>query len=126
MVPGVSRAQLEWLMWLQHQPICVDKNGQRQPIRHALNHGEFEVNGRPVDGYLQKDGQEYFFEFLGCYWHPGCCVPDSMIKEAAAKRKSDAEKFEMLRQRGKSFIFYNFDKSFIFIIFIKVLQNLKL
>ena len=108
MVPGVSRAQLEWLMFLQHDSICLDSNGERHTIRHALNYGEFEVNGRAVDGYLLKDGQEYFFEFLGCYWHPGCCVPDSLIKEAVAKRKSDAEKFEMLRQRGKFYKFYKF------------------
>ena len=27
MVQGVSKSQIEWLMWLQEQPFCVDKNG---------------------------------------------------------------------------------------------------
>ena len=101
MAPGVSKAQVEWLYWMQHQPVCVDKNGQRQQIQHAMNFGEFEVQGRPVDGYFKKDGQEYFLEFLGCYWHPGCCIPDSMIKEAEKRRKNDEEKWNMLRRKGK-------------------------
>ena len=100
MAQGVSKGQIEWLLWMQHQPVCIDRNGQRQTIRHAMNFGEVEVNGRPVDGHMIKDGVDYFFEYLGCYWHPGCCIPDSMIKGAEAKRKSDTEKWDMLRNRG--------------------------
>ena len=36
MTQGVSKSQLEWLMWLQTQPFCVDKTDQRQHIHHAF------------------------------------------------------------------------------------------
>ena len=39
MTQGVSRSQLEWLMWLQNQPFCVDAKGMRQRIHHAYFHG---------------------------------------------------------------------------------------
>ena len=100
MVQGVSRAQIEWLTWLQTQPICIDSNGQRQRIQHAMNFGEHEINGRPVDGYMIKDGIQYFFEFFGCYYHPGCCVPDAIIKDAAKRRFTDLEKLKDMNSQG--------------------------
>ena len=101
MVQGVSRAQIEWLTWVQTQSICVDSNGVRQTIQHAMNFGEYEINGRPVDGYMVKDGVQYFFEFNGCYFHPGCCVPDGLIKDADKKRRIDQIKLEEMRSQGK-------------------------
>ena len=100
MAPGVSKSQLEWLMWVQTQPICVDSNGQRQRIQHAMNFGEYMLNGRPVDGFMIKDGIPHFFEFYGCYYHPGCCVPDALIKDAAKRRFIDLEKLKDMNSQG--------------------------
>ena len=96
----VSKGQLEWLMWLQHQDICVDSNGERQRIQHALNYGEFMVNGKPVDGYMVKDGVQYFFEYYGCFFHPGCHIPDWKIFDAEKRRAADQAKFQELSSQG--------------------------
>ena len=101
MVQGVSKVQLEWLMWLQTQPICLDSKGVRQQIQHAMNFGEVKVNGKPVDGYMVKDGVAHSFEFYGCYFHPGCCVPDAQIFNAENRRKEDEIKINELQQKGK-------------------------
>ena len=101
MVQGVSRGQLEWLMWLQNESICVDENGVRRTIQHALNYGEHQVNGKPVDGFMMKNGQPVYFEYYGCYFHPGCCIPDEQIFNAEERRRADTEKFNDLRQQGK-------------------------
>ena len=105
MAPGVSKSQIEWLMWIQTQPICVDSNGQRQRIQHAMNFGEHHINGRPVDGFMMKDGVPHFFEFFGCYFHPGCCVPDAIIKDAEKRRQTDLEKLKDMNSQGKFRLF---------------------
>ena len=105
MVTGVSRGQIEWLNYLQTQDICVDQSGQRQTIQTAMNFGEYKINNKPVDGYMVKDGVKFFFEFYGCYYHPGCCVPDSKIKNAEVRRQKDSRKFQELSQLGKFTIF---------------------
>ena len=104
MVNGVSRVQIEWLCWLQTQDICVDSDGVRQTIQHALNFGEHQINGRPVDGFMIKDGIEHYFEFYGCYNHPGCCKPDSIIKNADERRRIDLEKLRDMNSRGDSML----------------------
>ena len=109
MVPGVSRGQIEWLTWMQTQKICVDKNGIRQTIQHGLNYGEYSVNGKPVDGFMRKDGELFFFEFYGCFFHPGCCVDDSKIYNAAEKRYKDQVKRTELRNLGTLITIYACD-----------------
>ena len=106
MIQGVSRAQLEWLMWLQDEPICLDENGVRQKIQHAMNWGEHIVNGKPVDGYILKNGKPVYFEFYGCYFHPGCCVPDAQIHNAENRRREDIIKFNELSELGKFSIIF--------------------
>ena len=105
MVTGVSRGQIEWLNYLQTQDICIDSNGVRQTIQTAMNVGEYKVNGKPVDGYMIKDGKQFFFEYYGCYYHPGCCVPDSKIRQAEKRRKLDNEKFQELSKLGEFLLF---------------------
>ena len=100
MVQGVSRGQIEWLMWLQTQPICVDKNGVRQQIQHAYFHGEEQISEKPVDGFFEKDGERYFLEFYGCWHHPNCCIPDEQIQNAAQKRIRDHEKELEMKSKG--------------------------
>ena len=101
MIQGVSRGQIEWLMWLQTTSACIDANGKRHHIHHAYYQGEFEVDGKPVDGYVKIDGVETFFEYLGCFYHPGCCVPDTQIKNAEQKAASDRAKQDQLKSRGR-------------------------
>ena len=96
MIQGVSRGQIEWLMWLQTEPICVDRNGVRQQIQHAYFQGEKHVCEKPVDGFFTKDGEEFYLEYYGCHYHPGCCVPDHRIKNAEQKKYHDnAKQLEM-------------------------------
>ena len=102
MTQGVSKSQLEWLMWLQLQPFCLDNNGQRQRIHHAFYQGEKKVSGLQVDGYLEKNGKVYFLEFFGCYWHSGCCVTDKKIGPRASERRfKDKRKLEELSKIGE-------------------------
>ena len=100
MVQGVSRGQIEWLMWLQTEPICVDKDGIRQQIQHAYFQGEKDICEKPVDGYFTKDGEEYYLEYYGCQFHPGCCVPDHRIKNAEQKRMNDKAKQIEMKAKG--------------------------
>ena len=109
MVPGVSRYQIEWLNWLQTQPICLDKNGHRQQIQHGLNYGEYCVNNKPVDGFMRKDNELFFFEFYGCIYHPGCCVDDSEIPDAAQRRYKDQVKQNELKSLGTLITIYSCD-----------------
>ena len=104
MTQGVSRSELEWLMWLQNEPFCVDKKGERQRITHAFYQGQKKVNGKPVDGWLEKDGKIYLLEFYGCRWHPDCCVSDEKIPQAEYRRLQDKKKQEEMKEIGEIII----------------------
>ena len=39
MTPGVSFGQIQWLMWMQSQDLCLDSNNERVFIQHAYNLG---------------------------------------------------------------------------------------
>ena len=100
MCKGVSLGQIEWLQWMQTQPVCVDSNGVRQRIHTAYHQGEYDICGKPVDGFMVKDGEHYYFEYLGCFWHPGCCVPDDVIHNARQKRYDDDMKQKEMSKSG--------------------------
>ena len=97
---GVSLGQIEWLQWMQTQPICVDSQGERQRIHTAYHQGERDIYTLPVDGFMVKDGEFYYFEYLGCYYHPGCCIPDEAIHRPKQKRADDAMKQWNMRHAG--------------------------
>ena len=65
-----SFSATQWLYWLQEQPICFNI-GEKLQLQHAYFRGEYDYNGYKPDGYLCKNGEHHFFEFLGCYHHPG-------------------------------------------------------
>ena len=98
MVSGVSRGQIEWLQWLQTQDICIDSTGRRVKIAHGMNGNEHVVSNRPVDGFFQKDGENYYLEYYGCRFHPGCCVPDAEIPNYAERRRMDEVKRQELEK----------------------------
>ena len=68
MMAGTSFAALQWLQWIQQSDICVDSSGRRIQLQHAYNQGEKVLNGYKLDGYLEKDGKEYYFEYNGKFF----------------------------------------------------------
>ena len=42
--------------------------------------------------------------FLGCYYHPGCCVPDYKIENAYSKRVTWENKRHFMQSRGRLFV----------------------
>ena len=86
MTDQISMGQMQWLYALQETALCIDSKGKKIQIEHGYHRGEVEIYGCKVDGYMFIDGKEHFFEYLGCYWHPGCCVPDEKIQNADHKR----------------------------------------
>ena len=101
MTDQISMGQMQWLYAIQETALCLDSNGKKIQIEHGYHRGEVEVYGCKVDGYMVKDGREFFFEYLGCYWHPGCCVPDEKIKGADYKRQIWRMKKQTLEQYGE-------------------------
>ena len=96
----MSLGQIQWLQWLQTTDFCKDKDGNTITIEHGYFHGEKRVGHYLVDGYMKKDGKEYFMEYLGCFWHPGCHIPDSEIPEAHKKKALWQRKKTFLKSKG--------------------------
>ena len=92
MISQTSFEATQYLYWLQ-----TTINVQ---LEHAYFHGEFEIEGYKVDGYAKIDGVDHFYEYLGCYHHPGCCISDSSIPDAAKKRSVWEFKSQFLRSQG--------------------------
>ena len=65
MTHGCSLAQLQWIYYLQETEFCIDQEGNRIQIEHAYHRGEVKRGPYKIDGYLRKDNQDYFLEFLG-------------------------------------------------------------
>ena len=73
MAPGVSFSQIQWLLFIDANDEKLIKNdGTRACLEHAYYRTEFDFHGYKIDGYANVDGQNLFYEFLGCYWHKGC------------------------------------------------------
>ena len=105
LLPGTSLSQLQWLYWLQASM------GPGIQLQHSYFHGEQcivcdAVNcGRhraPVDGAAVIDGRQCYFEFLGCAYHPGCCVDDSNLLGGSAETKKAVweKKQSLIMSRG--------------------------
>ena len=94
MVDGCSLGQLEWLNFIEIE--------DEVKLEHAYHRGEttqFGEKFRP-DGYALIDGIHTFYEYLGCRYHPGCCIPDSEIENADQKRKQWEEKSAFFKANG--------------------------
>ena len=73
MAPGCSLQSLQWLTFLQkNDPRLINAAGERVQLEHKFYRGEKRIDNWYVDGYARVDGQELFYEFLGCYFHRGC------------------------------------------------------
>ena len=99
MAPGVSFGQIQWLMFLQETE-CFDSNMVRIQLQHAYFRGEVDFDGFKPDGYAVIDGVEHFYEYLGCRYHPGCCIEDDKIDEAEKKREVWNKKKRFFESRG--------------------------
>lgn len=64
-----SHSSIQWLEWVSRQEGIF--------IRHALNEGEKQLGSYYVDGYAERGGEKYAWEFLGCFYHgcPQCFQP---------------------------------------------------
>lgn len=77
MAPGCSLSSLQWLTWIQeNDDQLVDSTGNRIKLQHKYFRGEKRFGDWDIDGYAEVDGRKLFYEFLGCYFHPGCKNPD--------------------------------------------------
>ena len=65
MTPGVSFPAMQWLYWMQEQPLLVNKKGEKVQIQHAYYQGETIVGPWSVDGHAAIDGINHYFEFNG-------------------------------------------------------------
>ena len=109
----VSFGQLQWLNYLQESELCLDADNNRIQIEHAYHRGEYQVEEFRCDGYFMKDGKNFFLEYngktsliymthetLGCYFHPGCCIDNSQIKDWRKKEQRWLEKKRLLKSLG--------------------------
>ena len=99
MTSGTSFGAVQWLEYIQ-QTECFDCEGNRVQLHHKYHQGEVDFEGYKPDGYAQIDGEDIFFEYLGCRYHPGCCVPDNKIDDPQTKRRVWREKEKFFKSRG--------------------------
>lgn len=87
---SISFKQIQWLYYIEATE-CMDKNGNRVTLEHGYHRGEKKFGGYLPDGYMLKDGRHYFFEFLGCYFHSGCCIPNDQLRDGWEERQEFTE-----------------------------------
>ena len=82
---GVSFKQVQWLYYIEATE-CRDSNGNKVTLEHEYHRGEKRFMGYLPDGYMEKDGRRYFYEFMGCFHHSGCCVPNEKLRPGWEER----------------------------------------
>lgn len=108
MAPGCSLQALQWLTWVQENDKRLkSKSGERVKLQHKYFRGEKRFGEWDVDGYAEVDGQKYFYEFLGCYFHAGCrnsiCKQYSPgdVDERFHRKKKELSKYgKVITMRG--------------------------
>ena len=91
-----SQKSISWLNYLSK------RNGFK--IQHALNGGEYRIDGMKVDGYCKETNTVY--EFQGCFWHgcPKCYTGDKINPknkiDMATLQKQTLEKNTKIRNAG--------------------------
>ena len=83
---SVSFKQIQWLYYIQATE-GVDRQGNKVQLEHGYHRGEKRYGGYLPDGYMYKNGCHYFYEFLGCYFHAGCCIPNERLREGWEERQ---------------------------------------
>ena len=91
-----SQKSISWLNYLSK------RHGFK--IQHALNGGEYRIDGMKVDGYCKETNTVY--EFQGCFWHgcPKCYTGDKINPknkiDMATLQKQTLEKNEKIQNAG--------------------------
>lgn len=67
-----SAIAYQWMSYLAHRD-NID-------IQHGRNKGEKQIGPYKVDGFYERNGQQFILEFNGCFWH-GCpkCYSKSTV-----------------------------------------------
>ena len=92
MTHGCSFAALQWLTFVdENSPALNSANGSQVRLEHTFYRGEKLEGLWKIDGYAEVDQQKFFFEFLGCHFHPGCptCKPGIRAKEKLFGKSGD-------------------------------------
>ena len=112
---GTSFGAMQWLYYIQATE-CFDKNGNRVQLQHHYFNDEHSECGYQPDGFAIIDGEYVFYEYLGnichiiwfiltiylgCAFHPDCCVPDEDIPGAETKRDTWNTKKKFMESRGR-------------------------
>lgn len=100
MCTDASLKAMQWLFYEQTTDESLKKrDGTKLIIHHKYHHGEKRIDGDLVDGYLQmEDGTIHIYEFLGCYYHGGCC---KRIKNELQTIQRWTDKKQRLEKHGK-------------------------
>ena len=102
MAPGCSLEALQWLTFVQeNDDRLLNSTGERLKLHHKYWRGEYRVGEWTVDGYCKVEGKELFFEYLGCFFHPGC--KNSSCENFDPNRHDEAfdRKKEFLQTKGE-------------------------
>ena len=73
MAKGQSLIGLQWILYMQatYEPLHPADDMTIQ-LHHGYFQGEKSFGGYSIDAYACINNEHHFFEFLGCYIHPGC------------------------------------------------------
>ena len=69
-------------------------------MNHAYFRGEINCDGFKPDGHAVIDGVTHFYEYLGCRYHPDCCIGDDKIDDAETKRQVWEKKQQYFKSKG--------------------------
>ncbi len=73
MTTGTSLESLQWLIHTEEfDTRLTSSSGERVKLQHAYFRGEHSEGPYKIDGFAIVDDKKYFWEFLGCYYHPDC------------------------------------------------------
>ena len=98
MAHGCSLGALQWLTYIQeNDPRLVNNMNERVQVEHKYFRGEKRFLDWEVDGFAQVDGENFWFEYLGCWHHVGCKNPNckhfspDQTDEVFERKKKDLE-----------------------------------
>ena len=91
-----SIGALQWLYYLQdHSPDLTDASGEKIQLEQLYHRGEKVFHNYEVDGYFERNGEHFFYEYNGCRFHK-CDYCDMEF----SKQRIDDEKHAFLRKHG--------------------------
>ena len=102
MAPGCSLEALQWLTFIQETDSrLINSKGERLQVQHKYFRGEHREGQWDVDGFCQNGHKKYFYEFLGCYFHPGCKNSECQNFDPTGVDETFKKKHEFLEKQGE-------------------------